>query len=129
MNATALVIGNDHVVADFVARVLERANIDVLRASNGHLGLKMTLAYLPDVVLSDHDMPYCTGLDVLKAIRADRRTCRIPFVSLFSTPSAVLSLQHFLYGADAALASPFGPRSILNTVYDLLKTSRRPSDA
>lgn len=124
MNTSALVIGSDATVANFVSRILERANIEVMQAPNGYLGIKMTLAHLPDIILSGHDMPYCSGLDVLQTIRTYRRTRQIPFISLFSTPSSTLSLQHRLHGADATLTSPFGATKVMTTVYDLLKASR-----
>lgn len=129
MNDTALVIGNDGTIVDFVACVLERANIDVLHAANGYLGIKMMLAHVPDVVLSCHHMPYCTGLDVLKTVRAHHRTQDIPFISMFPSPNTTLPLQHRLSGTDAALTSPFAPERVMNTVYDLLKKASRSVEA
>lgn len=127
MSKTALVIGNDTVVSNFVSFILERENIDVLRASNGHLGIKMTLAHLPDVILSGHYMPYCTGLEVLKTIRTHDRTRHIPFVSMFSRHGADLQRQHIVCGANAFLTPPFGPNNLLATVYEMFKQSAHES--
>lgn len=123
MSKTALVIGDDDAIGDFVALILRRIHIDVLRASNGHRGIKMTLAHLPDLILSGHHMPYCTGLDVLKTIRAHSRTCHIPFISMFSSYGATTRRQHLLYGADDAIAPPFGTVGLLNAVCNVLKKS------
>lgn len=121
MSRIALVIGSDSVISDFASLILRRAHIEVLQASNGYHGIKMTLAHLPDVVLSAHHIPYCTGLDVLKTIRAHGRTRHIPFISIFTELSTLLQHQHIANGANAALTPPLGSTNLLKTVCDALK--------
>lgn len=59
------------------------------------------------LILSDWSMPQCSGLDLLKRVRADDRTKKLPFVML----TAEGELQHVkeavLAGVDGHVLKPF----------------------
>lgn len=57
--------------------------LDYLFASGAHSG--RTAAALPVVVLLDVKLPRLTGIEVLRAIRADARTKHLPVVMLTSS--------------------------------------------
>lgn len=83
--------------ADLAARAFQRARIvnpirrardgvealDYLFGRNKHEG--RDLSDVPAVILLDLNLPKVSGLEVLKAIRADERTRRLPVVILTSS--------------------------------------------
>lgn len=78
-----------------------RANIEVARdgqealdwlfGQGEHAGRDVTR--LPDLVLLDIRLPKRSGLEVLAAIRHDRRTCHLPVVMLTSSDE-LIDLEH-----------------------------------
>jgi two-component system response regulator len=83
--------------ADLAARAFQRARIanPIRRARDGvealdylfgrHKHAGRDLSDVPAVILLDLNLPKVSGLEVLKAIRADERTRRLPVVILTSS--------------------------------------------
>ncbi len=59
-----------------------RPDLHLLSAPDGHLGIEMARAHLPDVILMDLNLPCVSGTDALKTLRSDPRTAHIPIIAL-----------------------------------------------
>jgi signal transduction histidine kinase/ActR/RegA family two-component response regulator len=59
-----------------------RSDLRVLYASNGHEGVAMARAHLPDVILMDNNMPVMSGGEAQAILRGDPKTARIPIIAL-----------------------------------------------
>lgn len=60
----------------------EELNAEIVaEAKNGEELLKKIQEYEPDIVISDVAMPRMTGLDVIKAIRANESNTKVIFLS------------------------------------------------
>jgi signal transduction histidine kinase/CheY-like chemotaxis protein len=59
-----------------------RSDLRLLSAPDGHLGIELAKAHLPDVVLMDLNLPCVSGTDALKELRSDPRTAHIPIIAL-----------------------------------------------
>jgi CheY-like chemotaxis protein len=75
---------------------------------------------MPDVVLLDLHLPDVQGDEVLRRLRADRRTAGIPVVmiSADATPRTIDRLR--AQGADAYLTKPLDVDEFLSTIDRLL---------
>ena len=54
----------------------------IYTARNGAEALRMLRANAVDVILSDWNMPVMSGLELLRAVRADPKLARLPFVMI-----------------------------------------------
>ena len=61
---------------------------------------------LPDVVLLDLKLPRIDGLDVLRQLRADKRTRRVPVVVLTSSREERDVLRSYDLGANSFVGKP-----------------------
>ena len=59
-----------------------RADLRLLSAADGNLGIEFARAHRPDVILMDINLPGITGLDAMKILRADILTARIPIIAV-----------------------------------------------
>lgn len=114
----------------FAATVLQMGH-EVVSAENGEEALRMAQVHKPDLIVSDHMMPRRTGVELLRAVRADPALSTIPFVlisaarpkgaeeaDLFVAKPA--TLEQFERALQSALeAAPLRDRSEV--------TARRPS--
>lgn len=64
------------------------------------------MARLPSLVLLDLKMPQMDGLDVLDAIRADRRTHNLPVVMLTTSGEESDVQASYAHGANAYVVKP-----------------------
>jgi PAS domain S-box-containing protein len=59
-----------------------RGDLKLLTAIDGHLGIELARAYLPDVILMDINLPGISGYGALKCLRDDPATAHIPVLAL-----------------------------------------------
>lgn len=78
--------------------------LDYLFASGPHEGRDPTL--MPEVVLLDLKLPRIDGLDVLRRMRADDRTRRLPVVVLTSSNEDQDRLRSYDLGANSFVRKP-----------------------
>lgn len=63
----------------------------------------------PDIglVISDWNMPNCTGIDLLKRVRADQRFSQLPFVLVTAEGEAKQVKEALTAGVDNYILKPF----------------------
>jgi len=78
-----LIIDDEEDFSFFLSRNLERLHIyEIITANNGKVGLKKAKQYNPDLIFLDIMMPGIDGLEVLKILKADKKTASIPVIML-----------------------------------------------
>lgn len=74
MATRVLIIDDDADTVDVLGELLGREGFEVATSTSGPAAIEFARRALPDVVVLDLAMPRFTGIDVLKALKADRRT-------------------------------------------------------
>jgi two-component system KDP operon response regulator KdpE len=106
-----------------IAFVLQVAGFDVMCAESGSEALRLMKHSTPDLVLTDIDLPGLNGYDLLRQIRADRKTAGVPCV-VMSDQYDYDSLMYALdLGASEYLPKPFDTDQLLDAVYTALGVS------
>lgn len=82
MNKTVLLVDDDKLVRESLARVLTEKGLTVLEAINGKEGLEKALAGGVDLVVTDVIMPEVDGLAMLGSLREDVNGKEIPAIIL-----------------------------------------------
>ncbi len=102
-----LIADDSRVMRQIVIRTLRQAGYDwdVREASDGAEALEAVRADEPDVVLSDWNMPNMTGIDLLRALRAEGFSTPFGFVT--SEGSQEMRDQAEAAGALFLIAKPF----------------------
>jgi len=80
--AKILVIEDDLTFLDLLRVHLTSAGHEVLTAEDAALGLRAIIADQPDLIILDIFVPYLDGFELLKALRTDPATRRIPVIVL-----------------------------------------------
>src|SRR5215813_15281915 len=119
----ALIIEDDHTIADFVARGLREAGFAVHIASDGEEGLAAALEQNPDVAIVDLMLPRRDGLRVIDELRRRGRTTPVLILSARrSVDDRVLGLQA---GGDDYLTKPFAFAELPARVQALVRRASR----
>ena len=114
--ARIVVLEDDASTRRLITAVLKKSGHEVSDADNGAEGLLTVLAELPDLVVSDVEMPKINGFEVLSDIRNTPETAQTPVI-LLTSRSSQEDIQHGLkQGANAYLTKPFDPAKLMETV-------------
>ncbi|MEO7007602.1 MAG: ATP-binding protein, partial [Caldimonas sp.] len=86
-----------------------RADLQLLTAVNGHIGVQMARAHLPDVILMDNNMPVLSGREAHALLRADPRTVDIPVIAISANAMAGAITDGLAAGFFRYLTKPIDP--------------------
>lgn len=115
-----LVADDDRDIRQLVAFRLERADYEVLEATDGEEAVRLVTELLPDLAVLDLMMPKLNGYEVTQAIRRHEETKRIPVILLTARVQEADVARGFEAGADDYLRKPFSPQELLARVQAIL---------
>ncbi len=104
----ALVVDDSRAVRSTLRRTLNKLGFDVLEAAHGRHALEVLGAsqVVPDVALVDWNMPEMDGLDLVKALRQERRYAELPVMMVTAETDATQMARALMAGADEYAMKP-----------------------
>ncbi len=125
----ALIVDDSKSARLFLARVLEKYDIDVDSAENAEAAIDYLSSNRPDVIFMDHLMPGMDGLQAVRAIKNDPRTATIPIMMYTSQEGEVYLGQARALGALGVLPKQIKPADVSKVLYQLhLVPDRRTNE-
>ena len=114
-----LVIDSSRNVRDFVAeQVLVPNGYTPILARDGAEGLRLALAELPDLIITDLELPLMSGRDVLESLRS--RPLRIPVVVIASHGFERMTVALLRLGVRDLVEKPFTVDELLQSMDGVL---------
>lgn len=113
MGRSVLVADDDLITQKILRITLECAGYEVTAAADGEETLRALESRVPDVVVLDVMMPKLDGFSVLRRIRDDPRTARVPVVLLTGRSSPEDLWRGWQEGVDYYLTKPFDSEELL----------------
>lgn len=122
-----LLVDDEPHVTIVLSRKLEREGYEVRAARDGEEGYRTAVAYRPDLVVSDLQMPRVDGLGMARLLAGDPATAKIPIL--------MLSGRGFLLDKELAkttrivrvLEKPFAASDIIRCAKEILSTGHEPA--
>ena len=108
-----LVVDDEEDILHFLELVLREKGYDVATAGSGYEALTRTQIEKPDLVLLDIMMPQMDGWEVLKLLRVDDATAKIPVAMLSARTEAKDRVQGLQEGAVDYICKPFSLQELL----------------
>jgi two-component system, OmpR family, response regulator ResD len=121
--ARVLVVDDEPMVRDVLARYLKRSGFQVDSAADGELALAAFDAHRPDLVLLDLMLPRVDGFEVFRRIRARSQSPVIMITARGQTTDRIVGLE---VGADDYISKPFSPAEVVARVRSVLRRSAGP---
>lgn len=117
--ASVLLIDDDQNLLDVVSLALEDGGHRVRRASDGLEGLEAILSRVPDLIVSDVNMPGLDGFALCRRLRDSANA--VPVILLTSRDSEIDEALGLELGADDYIAKPFSTRVLMARIAALLR--------
>lgn len=109
-----LVIDDEQVVLDSVAKVLGAEDHAVEVSLSGRRGLDRAVSAVFDLVLTDIRMPDMGGLEILRDLK--RAKPELPVIIITGFGTVALARQSMTLGAAYYLEKPFTPEELISAV-------------
>lgn len=119
--ATVLVVEDDPTLRMLLSMHLQSASHTVVTASDGLDGLSKVTSLIPDLIVSDYNMPHIDGMAMLAAVRANAPTASIPVIFLTGDADPEVKARTLQLGAGAYLTKPFDRKRLLDAVSEQLR--------
>jgi CheY-like chemotaxis protein len=119
-----LVVDDSAAIRHLVSDCLKRQGFQVATAVDGQDGFEKARESLPELILTDYDMPRMTGFELVVALRRDERTRDIPIVMLTARDTKRDQAQMRAAGLNSYLVKPFGTDKCIALVERVLAERR-----
>ena len=101
-----LLVDDEEQIRKLLEASLQRRGYEVVSATDGIEALRQIRAKLPDLIVTDVNMPNMNGFELTRRLRADHRTARVPIVMLSARKAADDILTGYAEGADEYISKP-----------------------
>ncbi|MDC0003037.1 phosphate regulon transcriptional regulator PhoB [Porticoccaceae bacterium] len=118
---TILLVDDEMAIRTMLCVALEAAGYNVLQAENAQQAHGIIIDRSPDLVLLDWMMPGTTGLELLRRLKRDELTEKIPVIMLTAKAEEDSKISGLDAGADDYIAKPFSPRELISRVKAILR--------
>ena len=124
-NRNLLLIDDDPNLILLVKDYLEFRGYNVDTAENGREALQVLDRNVPDMIICDIMMPEMDGYSLVKHIREEPMTNRIPVLFLSAKGQSQDRVKGLSEGADLYMSKPFEPEELVAQVESSLKQIKR----
>ena len=118
-----LLVEDDSFLLGMYATKFELEGFQVIVAEDGEKAVRMALKELPDVVLLDIILPKLNGFDVLKQLKAEATTAKIPVILLTNLSQRDEIERGLKMGAeDYLIKAHFMPSEVVEKIKKILSS-------
>lgn len=121
MLRTLLIIDDSKSILSVVSYIFA-ARFTVVKKLNGREALDwMHEGNMPDIIVSDLNMPVLDGFELLKHLKSSGLYEDIPIIILSSTDNTIEKVKCLKMGADDYIVKPFNPEELEARVNNIIK--------
>ncbi|MCK9279366.1 MAG: response regulator [Melioribacteraceae bacterium] len=113
---SVLVVEDELDIQSNIKTLLEEEGYYVLTSNDGEAGYKIASEFLPDIIISDINMPNLNGYELLQLLQEGKDTALIPFLFL----TAKVDMEDLRFGmnlgADDYIIKPYKAQDLLKAI-------------
>ena len=118
-----LVVDDSDDTREMMSKLLEMESFTVITAEDGRAGLRVAAAELPDLIITDINMPNLNGLEMIKQLREKREFESVPIMAITAYGNGVAK-EALEAGADRATTKPVQFSALALEIRELLARSQ-----
>ena len=122
MAGRILIVDDEAHILHVLSLKLRNAGYEVVTAVDGEDGYELACQHLPDLVITDFQMPYMTGLELCRAMASNAPTAHIPVLILTARGYALDEDDLRIGNIKGVLSKPFSPRAVLQLVKETVSS-------
>lgn len=116
MTVNVLAVDDSRTIRDMLNLTLKQAGFDTTLAEDGQDGLEKLQEMMPDVIITDINMPRLDGFGFIDAVRAQKKYDAIPILVLTTESAQELKQKARDAGATGWIVKPFDPVKLVRAL-------------
>ncbi len=120
MTHNILIVDDEAHILQVLSLKLRNCGYEVFTAVDGEDALHQAKVNVPDLIISDVQMPYMNGLELSHALFEDSLTSKVPVIILTARGHTLEESDTDIPNVKQVLSKPFSPRRIAELVARLL---------
>jgi len=116
MSKTILTVDDSRTMRDMLMLALSNAGYRVVQAEDGMHGLEVLQDAMPDVIITDINMPRMDGFGFIEGVRGDNRHRAVPILVLTTESDATKKDRARRAGATGWIIKPFDPIKLVEAI-------------
>jgi len=117
-----LVVDDSDDTREMMAKLLELESFTVVTAEDGSAGLTLANAEMPDLIITDINMPNMNGIEMIKRLRKLPMFGSVPIMAITAYGNGV-AREALEAGADRAATKPVQFNALVIEIRELLSGS------
>ena len=114
-----LIVDDQSTMRELITIALECGGFAVTQAFDGVHGLEVLKTQMPDVIVTDLNMPRLNGTGLIEAVRRNPEFDHVPILVLSSEDASVYREKARNAGASGWMVKPFSPTKLISAVQQL----------
>ncbi len=121
MTAAKILVCDDEAhILHVLSAKLRNNGFEVFSAADGEEGFELARRHRPDLIITDYQMPFLSGLELCARLRAEAALSNIPVIMLTARGFSLEAKDLVDTNIRQVLTKPFSPREVLQTVRNLI---------
>jgi two-component system, chemotaxis family, chemotaxis protein CheY len=117
MRLQILAVDDSRTMRDMVRMALEEAGFEVHLAEDGEHGLEVLKGLMPNVIITDINMPKLDGFGFIKGVRAQSKYKGVPILTLTTESAQELKQRAKDAGATGWIVKPFQKDKLIKVIH------------
>jgi len=119
--AVVLVIDDEQTYLDVITQTLKERNYRIMQALDGNMGYMVAQKFMPDIIITDWEMPEMNGIDTICKLKQNEQTKDIPVIMCTGIMTSAQNLDRALNaGAVDFIRKPIEPIELISRINSAL---------
>ncbi|KXX69803.1 hypothetical protein AVL50_13010 [Flammeovirga sp. SJP92] len=114
-----LIVEDNEEIQQYIVNIFE-GQFKISLAKNGIEGFEMAKSTLPDIIITDYQMPKMNGVTLCKSIKENVKTSHIPVIILSAFSEVEDQIKGLNVGANDYIGKPFDKQILLQKIENLI---------
>jgi len=114
-----LIVEDDPGMLSLYKKIINKAfdDCEIIEANNGYEALRVILNRLPSLVITDHEMPLMSGIQLIEAIRKKEGKSAIPIIVISAKFNDALRQRYTELGVKKLIPKPVEGKQLVDLIY------------
>jgi len=117
---TILIADDETHILNVLSIKLKNAGYNIITAEDGTEAYSLASEQLPDLVITDYQMPGLSGLELCSKLKCDPNTSNVSAILLTARGFSISEEDMRLGNIREVITKPFSPRQVLSKVQELV---------